>query len=402
VSDVEDTDEADWVKTTIRSENIRALAFIPLVAQGVAIGKFMTYYAAPRSFNSREIDLAVMIARQVGFSIERFQAERARQLAEQELRESKDRFQLMCEHAPVMIWMSDARGKCLHLNRLLRDFWGVTEDGIAGFDWSATVHPDDSAAIADAMTSAMAARHNVTLKGRYRCADGNYRVLHTDARPHVFGGEFLGMIGVNIDITEREEAEAARKHAETRRELLVAELNHRVKNTLSVVQAIANQTFRGTAQDARTAFDGRLQALARSHDLLTKSDWASVSLRELAATAVQDAEESRVCLTGPDVLLLPTTAVAIGMILHELFTNALKYGALSNPRGKVILEWACKENLNLLWREMGGPPVTAPKRNGFGSILVERMVKTELQGDVRSEFRADGVFCSILARTPTL
>ena len=402
VSDIEDTDEADWVKKIIRNENIRALAFIPLVAGGVAIGKFMTYHEEPRRFSRHESDLAVMIARQVGFSIERARSEKARRAAEQELRESEERFRLMSEHAPVMIWMSDAQGRCLHLNRLLREFWGVADDDIASFDWSTTIHPEDIGRVGETMMRAMTEHGHVTLNGRYRRADGSYRVLHTDARPRLSDGQFLGMIGVNVDITEREEAEAARRNAESRREFLVAELNHRVKNTLSVVQAIANQTFRGTARDARTAFEGRLMALARSHDLLTKSDWRSVSLREIAAMSVQEAEETRTTVEGPAILLPPARAVALGMVLHELFTNALKYGALSNNDGRVGVRWTASGRspalVELTWQEEGGPPVGSPARRGFGSVLVERMVKSELEGHVDLDFRPQGIACTITAR----
>ncbi len=144
MSDIDDTDEADWVKTAIKQEGIRALGFIPLVIQGCAIGKFMTYYEAPRTFTEHETELAVTIARQVGFSIERARSEQAREEAEHELRESEERFRLMSEHAPVMIWMSDETGKCLHLNKLLRDFWGVSEENIASFDWASTMHPEDA------------------------------------------------------------------------------------------------------------------------------------------------------------------------------------------------------------------------------------------------------------------
>lgn len=397
VSDIDDTDEAAWIKATIRKENIRSLAFIPLMAQGGVIGKFMTYYEAPRNYDQHDRDLAITIARQLGFSIECSRSERARKAAELELRESEERFRLMSEHAPVMIWMSDAYGKCLHLNRMLRDFWGVSEDQIQSFDWSSTIHPEDIKYIGEAMAAAMANRSNVSLNGRYRRVDGSYRILHTDARPRMSNDEFLGMIGTNVDVTEQAEAEAARCRAEARRELLVAELNHRVKNTLSVVQAIAFQTFRGTAQRAQTAFNGRLVALARSHDLLTKSDWTIVSLREVAAAAVQDAEESRISLSGPELYLKPAQAVAIGMVLHELFTNALKHGALSNSAGRISVEWtssvASSGSFEITWKEEGGPPVTQPTRKGFGSILLERMTKGELEGEVIKEFHPHGLFC---------
>lgn len=403
VSDIDDTDEADWVKTMIKDEGIRALGFIPLVAQGRAIGKFMTYYETPRSFPEHEIELAVTIARQVGFSIERSRSDRAREVAEHELRESDERFRLMSEQAPVMIWMSDESGKCLHLNKLLRDFWGVGDDNITAFDWSSTMHPEDAPEIARAMMEAMDNRTSVDLKGRYRDAQGRWRVLQTVARPRLSNGQFLGMIGVNTDITEREEVEAGRRQAEAHRELLVAELNHRVKNTLSVVLAIAHQTFKGTADDAQDAFRGRLVSLARSHDLLTDSNWTQVGLRELAAGSLQmqDGDEARVSLQGPAVLLTPRQAVSLSMALHELFTNAMKYGALSNREGHVTLEWEWLDEtpprLELRWQEHGGPAVAPPTRSGFGSLLLQRSLKGDLNAEVTLDFDPEGLVCVIRA-----
>ncbi len=333
-------------------------------------------------------------------------AERTRETVEADLRESEERFYIMSEHAPIMIWMSDANGMCLHLNKMLRDFWGVTNDDLENFDWSTTMHPDDKAEIGRAMLEALAKRDCVSVKGRYRRADGSFRVLQTDARPRLVNGEFLGMIGVNIDITERETAEASRRQAESDRELLVGELKHRVKNTLSVVQAIARQTFRGADEDARAAFDGQILALGRSHDLLTQSKWEKVSLQELAETALQlrDAAEIRVSSSGPEVFLEPRHALAIGMALHELFTNALKYGALSKNEGRIALEWALTEEteplLKLFWRESGGPTVSVPRSKGFGSMLLERTLKGDLNGDVHLDFLPSGLVCSISARLP--
>jgi PAS domain S-box-containing protein len=403
VSDIDKTDEAEWVKTTIKNEGIRAAGFVPLVAQGRAIGKFMTYYETPRSFADHEIELAVTIARQVGFSIERARSERARLAAEHELRESEERFRLMSEHAPVMIWMSDENGKCLHLNKMQRDFWGVSEENLAEFDWSSTMHPEDAPEIGRTIMEAMAKRTSVDLKGRFRDALGRWRVLQTVARPRMSNAEFLGMIGVNIDVTEREEAEAARRQAEMHRELLVAELNHRVKNTLSVVLAIAHQTFKGTADESREAFRGRLVSLARSHDLLTDSNWTQVGLQELAAGSLQmqDGDEARVLLRGPAVLLTPRQAVSLSMALHELFTNALKYGALSDREGRVTLEWdwtaETPRQLEIRWREQGGPAVAPPTRTGFGSVLLQRSLKGDLNAAVTLDFDPAGLVCIIRA-----
>jgi PAS domain S-box-containing protein len=394
VADIDDTNEPEGIKSAVHAEGIRGLAFIPLMVDGTVAGKFMTYYEAPRIFAEYERDLAVTIARQVGFSLERARAEEARRRAERELRESEERFRLMSEHAPVMIWMSDASGRCLHLNRMLREFWAVEDDNLAEFDWRTMMHPDDADRIGQQMWNALISRTSLVLKGRFRNATGEYRVLHTHARPRLSpDGEFLGMLGVNIDITDRERADA-------QRELLVAELNHRVKNTLAVVQSIAYQTFRSAASpDALRAFEGRLMALSAAHNLLTQSHWESAPLHDLVADTLQTrADKQRARFSGPHVLLPPKHAIAIAMILHELGTNALKYGALSNDQGQVALEWCLRNDgsmLDLLWREQGGPPVAPPTRRGFGSVLLERMLDRDLNGKLVLDFHPDGVQCRI-------
>jgi PAS domain S-box-containing protein len=405
VSDIGDTTESAAVKATIVAEGIRALGFIPLVADGAVVGKFMTYYPQPRRFAQHEIELAVTIARQVGFSLERMRADAARRAAEAELRESEERFRLMSEHAPVMIWMSDPQGGCAHLNRMLRDFWGVDEEKITAFDWRTTMHPDDADAIVRQIGGALAARQSVTIVGRYMSTDGEYHVLETHARPrHAANGEFLGMIGVNIDVSERYRADA-------QRELLLAELNHRVKNTLAVVQSLAHQTFRNVdAPEEKAAFEGRLFALAAAHNLLTQSNWESAAVHDIARDSLlaDGANAGRVHLAGPRVLLTPRAALAIALALHELGTNAVKYGALSNDSGCVSLTWQVAPGdppmLRLEWREEGGPPVAPPARRGFGSILLERSLTHDLDGKVTTDFRRKGLVCTIeapLTRRPS-
>lgn len=401
VTDIDTTDESDFVKAQIKAEGIRALGFVPLTIQSAVVGKFMTYYDEPRRFDGHDIETAVTIARQVGFALERSRADAARQAAESGQRESEDRLRVMSEMAPVMLWISDATGACQHLNRELRTFWGVDEGGLEAFDWSHTMHPDDAPRIGQAMMAALAAREPVSVKGRFRSAThGDYRILETQARPRFSAsGEFLGMIGVNVDVTERE-------RAETQRKLLLAELNHRVKNTLAVVQGIAHQTFKGqgSIDDAKRAFEGRLLALSRAHDLLTQESWEPLSLEDLAADSVtpRGVNRQRVSLSGPAVRLPPRHAVAVAMVLHELFTNAIKYGALSDDAGRITLQWRIDgQQLIIDWTEQGGPPVTPPTRRGFGSVMIERTL-TDLEGTVALDFPPTGATCRLALALPAL
>ena len=212
VSDIKDTNEPEHIKEAVKKEGIRGLAFLPLLSQGVVIGKFMTYYEHAHKFLDAEIEIASTIAKQLGFAIERIRAEAATKKAIDDVKESEERFRLMSEEAPVMIWISDAQGGCVHLNRMQREFWDVGNDALCNFNWRAFMHPEDMPEIVERMSNALVNKSSVSIEGRYKNAKGEYRMLHTDARPRFSSdGELLGMIGVNVDITERKEAEQLRR-----------------------------------------------------------------------------------------------------------------------------------------------------------------------------------------------
>jgi len=207
-------------------------------------------------------------------------------------------------------------------------------------------------------------------------------------------GRVVGASKIARDITERRQAERVKEH-------LVNEIRHRVKNTLGTVQAMAVQTFRKAPREERDMFIGRLHALADAHDVLTQRDWSSVSLREMARRALKpfDAKQNRLSSDGPDADISPNRSLLLAMILHELGTNAVKYGALSNAEGTVRVVWAVEHDkgvrrLTLVWHEEGGPAVSPPTHKGFGSRMIEHAIKGE-QGV--SEFRFDpkGLSCRI-------
>lgn len=198
---------------------------------------------------------------------------------------------------------------------------------------------------------------------------------------------------------------AARLQAEAQLRLLVDELNHRVKNTLATVQSVAAQTLREgeSPRQAREIFEARLLALSQTHDLLTRDNWRGASLAELVRVEIAPYERvgsGRVVTEGPVVWLAPSRALALGMALHELVTNAVKYGALSTPGGRVEIEWGVSgadagRRLRLCWEEIGGPPVAKPKRRGFGTRLITTGLKRQLHGDVELRFEPGGVRCVI-------
>jgi two-component sensor histidine kinase len=190
---------------------------------------------------------------------------------------------------------------------------------------------------------------------------------------------------------------------EAQHALLVQELNHRVKNTLAVLQSIASQTFRSAPRPERDAFEGRLGALAKAHDLLSEEKWQGAEMQDvvgrvLAPYAILDSRRLRI--SGPKVPLSPPRAVMMSMILHEIATNAAKYGALSNESGVVAIDWkllrdAGADKLQLSWVETGGPRVHAPTRKGFGSRLIERGARDQLGGSATADFLPGGVVYSI-------
>jgi two-component sensor histidine kinase len=267
---IDDVDAADLdasLKATVKAEGIGALAFIPLTVKGKLVGKFMTYYKVRHVLTGPELALAVTIARQLGFSLERLRAEEERQKAE-------------------------------------------------------------------------------------------------DAK-----------------------------------ELLLAESRHRIKNTLATVQAIAGQTLRNGGPDALDGFIARLHALGEAHDLLTTENWDWAPLREVVTRAVkpfQASQPDRFTCEGPAVWLPAQTSLTLTMCLHELATNAVKYGALSNGSGRVQLGWepiddGDRRKVRITWQETGGPPVAVPQRKGFGSLLIA----SSSEGESAVDYRPDGVRCLI-------
>ena len=210
-------------------------------------------------------------------------------------------------------------------------------------------------------------------------------------------GAMIAASSVARDITER-------GRAERHRQMLMGELNHRVKNALATIQSIAAQTMRTsrTLEEFQPVFLARLVALAKTHDLLSASEWKHADLRDLVVSEMapyDGAAESRVTLSGPIVKLVPKQALALGLAMHELATNAAKYGALSAPAGRVAVTWdligGSPPRLRLLWTETGGPPVVAPERRGFGTRVIESGLANELNGEIALSFEPPGVICGI-------
>ncbi len=327
----------------------------------------------------------------VGLAVDRTDAIEA----QKELAESERRFSLLTNLAPAIIFFTDRDGKVEFLNQRWFDYTGQSEQHSGLRDWEKAVHPDDYGKGADVWRDPAARRADYEL--RYRRADGAYRWHLVRLEPLIDDrGEVSGWFGAGIDIHELKQGEEHRK-------LLIDELNHRVKNTLAIVQGLAFQTFRGAdaAPEARKAFEGRLSALAGAHNLLTESNWSFADLKSTAAAAMTGCTAAEaVSIDGPAVALSPKQAVSFAMALHELCTNATKYGALSVAGAKVSITWRIDgetdpPTLRLVWRETEGPPVSQPTKRGFGVRLIEQTLAADIGGQARIDFHEGGVVCVI-------
>ncbi len=248
-------------------------------------------------------------------------------------------------------------------------------------------HPDDGEALEALVDEVQQCGHARSCDARRRRKDGSIaHVIFCLAPLRNEQGQLTGYAAIAHDITER-------KAQEKTRQLLLDELNHRVKNTLAMVQSIARLTLRQTKspEDFAASFSGRIQALAGAHDVLTASSWQGANLGALLKDQLifGDASEGRFTYDGPAIKLDPQAAVALSLVLHELGTNASKYGALSVASGHVKLFWEAAENgkiLKLRWQELGGPRVAEPSRRGFGSFIIEQSL-SGLDGDADMRFK---------------
>jgi PAS domain S-box-containing protein len=316
-----------------------------------------------------------------------------RKRTEERLRESEERYRTLVEMSPDAVYVHE-KPTIILANRQAALLLGAEEPaqliGRRVFDHIA----EESLPLALARTARLTAPgvRNPPVEMIFRRIDGSLVPVEAASAAVLVDGRLAVQVTLR-DITERRAAEA-------RQRLLLAELSHRVKNTLAVVQSIASQSLAGerSLAEARGAFTSRLQALARTHDLLTASGWQGVSLRALVARVLEPYGE-RAQVEGDEVLLTARAALTLGLVLHELATNAAKYGALGSAEGRIAIAWwsAPETGLRLRWREEGGPVVPPTTRRGFGRTLIEFAVAYDLGGRARLEFPPEGVVCELNA-----
>lgn len=539
---IDAADMPEDLRATIKREGIAALAFIPLVAGGKVVGKFMIYYNSPHEFAGGEMALAVSIANQFSFGVTRWRADEARRRAEEELRINEERereraaeLQAIMEAAPVSIWITrDPDCTLITGNRTANEFLRLPPDvpshlAVTPGEWNEDFDmfvDDEPMSLAQSPIQRAARGEEVrNAEGEIRFKDGTSRVLLGNATPlRDKEGAPYGAVATFVDITQRKQMEEAlrareaeleiivnrtpfmltrctrdlrygivsqayarltgrapeelvgkpivailgqtgmrtirpyidrvlegnrvefeeevhfegigtrflhavytperderggvtgwiasildvteRKRAEMQRDLLVAELSHRVKNTLATVVSIARQSFakNPNVEDARRSFDARILALAQTHTRLAESSWSGVLFETLLLDEFEPYRRDdggNVHLSGPTIALSPVCILTLGMAIHELATNAAKYGALSTKEGVVDVVWDMdlRDRLRIRWAERGGPPVQQPKRVGFGRQLLERATAAGLRGGVDLNFAPAGLTCTITIPT---
>ena len=334
-----------------------------------------------------------------------------RVLAEERLRASEELFRRFGEASSDVLWVRDADTlRFEYVSPAFEAVYGVGRGPVPGDGdgdggdlarWASLIVPGDRGA-ALGNIARVRAGERVTHEFRVvRPSDGRVRwIRDTDFPLLDEAGRVRRVGGAGQDVTEEKEA------AERQRRL-ARELDHRVKNVLAVVQALASQTLLagGPPGELAEAFEGRLEALARAHGLLTSTGWAGADLGELVGQTLAPYLDGGAgpAADGPAVALPPRQAVALAMVLHELATNAAKYGALSVPGGRVGVGWEVDDGegeggvrrVRLAWREVGGPAVREPARKGFGTVLIEQSLLHDLEGTGGLRFEPDGLRCEL-------
>jgi PAS domain S-box-containing protein len=331
--------------------------------------------------------------------------------AETRLAQSEERLSLALRAATMVgIWDGDLEARLVFGDANFARIYGVDpEVASAGQPlghYVNSIHPEDAGAVRAEMQRLYESGDEFIHEHRIVRPDGEIRwVLARGRLVRNAAGQAVRFSGASVDITDR-------RMAEERQRLLMEELAHRVKNTLTVVQAIASQTLRGSgaSPEARETLNTRLMALSRAHDLLMQGRWSEANLLALVEETARlhaHGEAGRFQIAGPDIMLGSRAAMALALVLHELATNAVKYGALSVPEGQILVLWETLEvtgeaQLRFRWEEAGGPPVVPPARQGFGTRLIARSFGQSLGAAVRLDYPSTGVTFSLEAPVAAL
>jgi PAS domain S-box-containing protein len=315
--------------------------------------------------------------------------------SERQLHASKARLQVAIDAAQLGSWQYDPLYRVASWDTRFKEIFGVAENRAIVEEVMRWVHPDDAEKVWAAFQVPLdRIDHPKPFAVEYRIwrGDGEVRWVEAHGLAYFEGTArerpIASVVGTVADITER-------KEREEKVHLLMREVNHRAKNMLSVVDSIAHQTATRNPEDFIERFSERIQALSANQDLLIRSDWSGVDIADLTRAQLAhfaDLIGSRIVVDGPKLRLKPASAQAIGLALHELATNAGKYGALSTDKGHVYVSWGIVDGtFTMSWTERDGPPVLAPKRCGFGTIVMEAMAARSVNGKVQIDYAPSGL-----------
>lgn len=311
------------------------------------------------------------------------------------LRDSETRWRSIAETLPNLVWTDLPDGQCDWLSSQWGKYTGIPEQELLGLEWlNRVVHPDDRQRTMDRWQAACNDRAEYDLEYRIRRHDGQYRWFKTRGVPlRNDAGEIVYWFGTCTDIEDI-------RSAEKREQQLLLEVNHRAKNMLGLVQAIARQSAFGSLEDFLSRFEARLRALAASQDLLVKSGWKDVPFDALVRTQLAhfaDSIGNRIDISGPSLQIKAAAAQTFGIILHELSTNAAKYGALSVPSGRIELKWHLAGGngsgpaFQMRWAEWDVDGIKPPQKQGFGSTVLQEFARASLAGQTSLQFNSSGL-----------
>jgi PAS domain S-box-containing protein len=356
-------------------------------------------YYLTKPFSGRELIAQV----NANLKVAQLRREATRQLerSSDDLSRRTAQYETLLSRAPLGVYVVDADFKIVEVNPTAMPVFG--DKAVIGSDFGNTMRTlwlEDYASELISLfrhTLETGEPHIATERSEHRADRGQIEYyewqIHRITMPDGRFGVVCYFRDISLTVRSR-----------TQRELLINELNHRVKNTLTTIQSMTAQTLAGAGVDRRIneALEARLISMAGAHDILTQQNWSGADLREIVSRAtLAFANHDRIRASGPAIKIMPSAALALAMALHELATNAVKYGALSG-NGTVDIAWRVDKEtetpcLNLEWRERGGPSVTPPKRQGFGSRLISRGLATQLNGKAELSYDAAGVVCRISA-----
>ncbi len=392
IEDVEADENFAPLRHVALAAGFRAVQATPLIAyDGKPLGVLSTHFCNVRRPSEHQMRILDLYARRAVDFIERHRSEEA-------LRRSEERYKGIYENAGTGIYIADLAGRFQNCNPAYASMHGYTEEELRKLTTKDLVHPEDWPQHIPQI-QLLTTEKIRSFEIMNRCIAKTGDILWVHKRVSLLrdaAGRPESMIALVTDMT-------ARKRAEDARELLHAELDHRVKNALATVSAVVAHTQVGSRSVASfaAALKGRIRSMATTHELLSARRWQGISFTELVRRELAPyASRNNTQMNGPEVILEPEAGLAIAMVLHELATNAAKYGALSTKGGHVMITWERRlhgqpPDLILNWKEFGGPPVATPEKSSFGTSTIRDLIPYEFGGRVDLTLAPEGVRCCI-------